>query len=502
MWSALVAIFAKGLAIQSSLWYPHSFNGQPSLEEPFMRRAAILSGLILAAELAGFISPIRAQTSEDVGGCYKESNPDQAIDYCTRAIEAGRLPASNLAIVFTNRGNAYNYKGEYERAIQDFEQAIRLDRGCAYAFNGLGNAYNGKGDYDRAIRDFDQAIRLIPDYGYAFNGRGNAYNDKGEYDRAIQDFDQAIRLNPKYAYAFNGRGNAYNHKGQHDRAIQDYDEAIRLKPDHAYAFNGRGNAYNDKGEYDRAIQDFDQAIRLNPKYAYAFNGRGNAYNDKGEYDRAIQDYDEAVRLDPNYANAFFNRGNAYNSKGDYDRAIQNYNQAVTLDPNFVDAFFNRGFARFEQGAIAAAVPDFAKSAELAPADRYNILWLYIVTARSGQNADATLGNNQRMDLVSWPGPVLSLFLKKNDRKAVVEAAKDPDGKKQRDRLCEAHFFLAEYELLVDVEEAAGADFQEAVNTCRPTVVEYSAATAELKRLPHQSSSRLDANKETDVDADR
>jgi tetratricopeptide (TPR) repeat protein len=430
-----------------------------------MRRAAILFSLILSAGLAVFISPIRAQTNKDLDGCYRESNPDLAINYCTRAIDSGQLPASNLAIAFTNRGNAYNYKGEYDRAIQDFDQAIRLHPNDAYAFNGRGNAYNDKGDYDTAIQDFDEAIRLIPYYGYAFNGRGNAYNDKREHDRAIQDYDQAIRLNPNLVYAF----------------------------------NGRGNAYNSNGKYDRAIQDFDQAIRLNPNYAYAFNGRGNAYNDKSDYDRAIQDYDQAVRLNPNYADAFFNRGNAYNSKGDYDRAIQDYDQAVRLNPNSAYAFFNRGFTRFEQGPIAAAVPDFAKSAELAPADRYNALWLYVATARAGQNADAARGNAQKLDLVSWPGPVLSLFLKKTDRKALVEAAKDPDPQKERDHLCEAHFFLAEYELLVGVQKTAGADLQEAADTCRPTFVEYSAATAELKRLPRQSPPSLGVAKEPDVD---
>ena len=101
-------------------------------------------------------------------------------------------------------------------------------------------------------------------------------------------------------------------------------------------------------------------------------------------------------------------------------------------------------------------------------------------------------------MVSWPGPVLSLFLKKSDRNAVLKEARDPDVEKEHDRLCEAHFFLAEYELLAGVEKAAEADFQEAVDTCRPTVVEYSAAAAELKRLPVQSPSRSDASKKPDV----
>jgi len=464
-----------------------------------MRRVAIVFSLILTACLAVSVMPVRAQTSDDVNHCYKETSPDPAIEYCTRAIGAQQLPPSSLAILFTNRGNAFNSKGDYDRAIQDFEQAIRLDSNCAYAFNGLGNSRNGQGDYDQAIADYNRAIRLIPGYGYAFNGRGNAYNSKGDYDRAIRDYDEAIRFTPNYANAFNGRGNAYSSKGEYDRAIRDYDEAIRIRPNHLYALNGRGNAYNHRREYDRAIQDFDQAIRIDRSYANAFNGRGNAYNDKGDYDRAIQDYDEAIRLNPSYAEAFFNRGNAYNSKGDYDQAIETYDDAIRLNPGFADAFFNRAFTRFTQGSVAAAVADFARSEELAPSNRYDILWLCMAAARAGQNPEAALGRARPLDLVSWPGPVLSLFLGKADRSALLEAARDADAQTQSDRQCQAHFFLAEYELAASSPQAAEADFREAAASCRRTVIEYSAATAELKRLPHPSPSRLDAAKDPNVD---
>ena len=49
---------------------------------------------------------------------------------------------------------------------------------------------------DRAIEDYDQAIRLNPNFAEAFYNRGVAYDGKGQPDRAIEDYDQAIRLNP------------------------------------------------------------------------------------------------------------------------------------------------------------------------------------------------------------------------------------------------------------------------------------------------------------------
>jgi tetratricopeptide (TPR) repeat protein len=73
-----------------------------------------------------------------------------------------------------------------------------------------------KGNYDRAISDYTEAIRLKPNYAKAYYNRGNAYREKGDYDRAISDYNEAIRLNPKDANAYHSRGVAYYHKGEEE----------------------------------------------------------------------------------------------------------------------------------------------------------------------------------------------------------------------------------------------------------------------------------------------
>ena len=154
-----------------------------------------------------------------------------------------------------------------------------------------------KGDHDRAIADYSEAIRLDPKHASAFNNRGIAYRAKGDHDRAIADYNEAIRLDPKDALAFNNRGIAYRAKGDHDRAIADYSEAIRLDPNDALAFNNRGNAYRAKDDIDAAIADYSEVIRLDPKHASAFSNRGWMSFTKGDFQDAAADAIRAIEIE-------------------------------------------------------------------------------------------------------------------------------------------------------------------------------------------------------------
>ena len=59
-----------------------------------------------------------------------------------------------------------------------------------------------KGDYDRAVADCTDAIRLEPRFAGALWGRAAVYCEKKEYETAIRDCSDAIRLEPKFAGAY------------------------------------------------------------------------------------------------------------------------------------------------------------------------------------------------------------------------------------------------------------------------------------------------------------
>lgn len=313
--------------------------------------------------------------------------------------------------------------------------------------------------------------------------RGVAYRNKGNYKQAIEDFDRAIRLKPDIAEAFNNRGVTYDYKGDYERAIQDYNQVIKLRPDYAAPFNNRGLVYHEKGEYDRAIQDFDHAIRLKPGYAEAFENRGSAYLATGDYDQAIRDYSQAITLEPNYAGDFSDRAFAYDCKKDYGRALQDYDLAVGLDPLDPHILGGRGATHFYLGQFKAAEDDIAHSLRLAPTDAYSAIWLYLVQARSGSDAQAELRKNgEAQKLGDWPEPAIRMYLRSLKPDDVLASAKDRDAKKNRKQHCQAFFYLGEDALFRGHPVEARKLFQQAISTGAAGTYEYIGAMAELDRM--------------------
>ena len=133
-----------------------------------------------------------------------------------------------------------------------------------------------KGEFDEALADFTEAIRLDPKCALAYLYRGYFYNtlEKGEWDLALADFTEAIRLDPQMA-----------------RGIR-----LNLNPQMAWAYANRGIERCLKNEFDEAIADCSKAIRLDPKCAFAYSLRSLAYEKKGDTDKARRDHEQGARL--------------------------------------------------------------------------------------------------------------------------------------------------------------------------------------------------------------
>ena len=185
-------------------------------------------------------------------------------------------------------------------------------------------------EFDKAITDYTEAIRLDPKNAQAYTGRGCAYQCKRDWDTAIADYSEAIRLNPKNAEMYCKRGWVYNCRGDHDTAIADCTEAIRLDPKMADGYEYRAWAYNDKNDYDTAIADCSEAIRLDPKDCWAYTVRGWAYEGKGDWHSAVANLTEAIRLTPSDGYFYSVRGHIYIEMGQRYLANKDFAKAKAL----------------------------------------------------------------------------------------------------------------------------------------------------------------------------
>jgi tetratricopeptide (TPR) repeat protein len=158
-------------------------------------------------------------------------------------------------------------------------------------------------NFDKAIEEFSEAIRLDPNDFLAYKYRVTAYFSKKQYDNAIKDLSELIRLHPTYVEFYVTRGGAYIANKQYENGIKDFSELIRLYPTDPNGYCMRGGAYIANKQYDNAVKDFSEAIRLAPARSDAYSGRGAAYRGMKDYDKAIADSTEGLRLDPKSAAA-------------------------------------------------------------------------------------------------------------------------------------------------------------------------------------------------------
>ena len=154
----------------------------------------------------------------------------------TKAVPAPNSASENnaqfykLALAHSQDGEALSKNGDYDEAIQEFNEAIRLNPGFAPAHYGRGEIYFQRGDYQQAIRDFTRTIGLAPDYTFAYYSRGVANERTGETEEAILDFTHTVRLKPSYAPAYNDRARALYSLGHLREALRDSEQAISIAP--------------------------------------------------------------------------------------------------------------------------------------------------------------------------------------------------------------------------------------------------------------------------------
>jgi len=203
------------------------------------------------------------------GKILNEETANKVNDVTNAAAEIIKGGNSNLLTTVAKKG--ISKLQDIKKADNTKQGVFNMNQNKAQEYKDSGNQNLNKGNYDQAITDFTQAIKLNPNDVEVYSGRGTAYNGKGitckdatSLDLAIEDFNRALKLNPDFASVYTALGVAYLGKREYDKAFENCNRAIQLNPEDYAAYSGRGGIYIIKDEYERGIKDMETSLRLNP----------------------------------------------------------------------------------------------------------------------------------------------------------------------------------------------------------------------------------------------
>jgi tetratricopeptide (TPR) repeat protein len=162
---------------------------------------------------------------------------DTQIRSCTALIQSSQDRARDRAFAYNNRGDAWLAKGDNDRAIADYSEAVRLDPKKAEYLNNRcwARAIAGR-ELPQAVTDCTEALGIARNDANIMDSRGFVYLRLSRLDDALADYDEALRLNPKQAGSLYGRGLAKLKKGDAAGGEADIAAAKAIQVDIAEEF--------------------------------------------------------------------------------------------------------------------------------------------------------------------------------------------------------------------------------------------------------------------------
>ena len=294
-----------------------------------------------------------------------------------------------------NLGIAYLEAGQYNRAVPEFEAAIKLDANFIGAHCALCRAYLEQDELEKANTAVTEALKLDATHQpamllcdtitQAYYNRGRQHLDAGRYTEAVPTFQKALTLDAdlgrsaevsdtenKHIHAHLGA--AYIGLKAYQEAIDALQNAIALDADLVDAHYNLGYAYVEQGHPDKAVPHFERAIAIAPNLKRAHYNLARAHRESDNLEAATYAVTETLRLDPNYqaahelANAIkqehYNRGTTYLNDERYSEAVPAFQNAITLDSDFTTAHYNLGLTYLKMETYPRAVEALQKTIAL------------------------------------------------------------------------------------------------------------------------------------------
>lgn len=191
-------------------------------------------------------------------------------------------------------------QGDTVGALADINHALELNKNLANGYLLRANiAITGKKDYESALSDLNEAIRLQPREAGLYINRAFLRHSLDDYFGAMADYDYAIQLDPVNVAAIYNRGLLRMEVRDNDNAILDFTRALELDADDYRSLYNRAYLYSEKHDIPHAMADVNRLIKAFPELPEALYMRSNLNRQAGNMTLAERDYKKALSLAKN-----------------------------------------------------------------------------------------------------------------------------------------------------------------------------------------------------------
>ncbi|MBP5706687.1 MAG: tetratricopeptide repeat protein, partial [Spirochaetales bacterium] len=222
---------------------------------------------------------------------------------------------------------------DYKKAIDHFQQALKVNPNRSDIYYNLGNVYKLMGNKEFAKDNFEQTLKLKPDYVTAYNNLGNVLDQLGQYQYALAVYQKGLKIDFNNWKIHYNIAITFEKIGNVAEAESHYRKAIEINPTFIEAYNNLGILYEKNGNYDAAKKCYHDLLSFNPDYNKGHNNLGRTYEYLGMPDEALAEYNKALEGNPNYKIALNNGAKLCFSRHDYKNAERMYERLLRMEKN-------------------------------------------------------------------------------------------------------------------------------------------------------------------------
>ena len=314
----------------------------------------------------------------------------------------------------------------------------------------------------------------------AYAARGQEYMEQKNYDAALADFSDALRLKPDAIY-YVQRSVVRRKKRQLDEALADCNSAIALQPNNWRLHSLRIGLLVDAKRFDDASAEYTAFMTKRPDDLLFLLGRAEVFRAAGQYQKALADAEAARQQNTQWGAPYLTLGTIHMAQGDLSQALDNFDTYAFWDRNPA-APIMKGEVQWALGRFDAAQSSFEASLDRYRTQPYSLLWLTLTAVRLGREPrEKYTAPFFDIDLTSWPGPLVSLYIGKSTPEAVLKVRDEMD--KSDDNRCEADFFVGEWQQTHGDQKDGRSLLQEASSACERDWQTRKLATIDLARVP-------------------